>query len=280
MLNVIICDDEMKDLSKIRKILENYIFIEDIDDVEIELATTNPNEVRELFIIEEVHANGTKKITPQPLKQRLLFLDLNFGQKYSDISGAGLGMEIRQYDIRSDIVFVTSSSDDRSDVIDKKITPLGYLKKSLTEQELRAGVIDLLKESCRRMNMFTLDRKMIKIQTGLGEKHVDLYEIQYMKGSDTKGKCDGKTRADLVELYLRNESMYLRKSLKFYEETITDLVRLGRSYLVNPLNVDNTRVTTRQGILTMKNGHEIRASLESFYKYEKTVSERFETGLL
>ena len=278
MLNVIICDDQLPLVENIKKTIEGAILIEDLIDVQIELATTNPNEVLDLFRTKEVHADKTEHITPKPLKNRLIFLDINFGQDYPYLDGIQVASEIRKFDISSNIVFVTSSGEERADVLEQKIVALGYLKKSLGEDELRGRLVDLLLTARQRMNMSTLDRKMIEFKTGHAKRYVNLMDIYYLKGNDLKDVDE--PRQGLTILCEANGISYLKRKLKFYDEEVPELVRLGRSYLVNPLNVRETRTSGRKGILIMSNGEELSVLRESFNAYEEQVAEMRVKGLL
>ena len=278
LLNVIICDDNVEMVGSIKKMIEGSKLMEDMQDVNVELATSNPEKVLKLFRTKEQYADGTEKITPQPLKQRLLFLDINFGSNFARLDGIQLASEIRKYDISSDIVFVTSSGDERVDVLNKKIAALGYLKKSLSDDELQEKIIDHLKEARKRMSMSTINRKMIEIKTGHSKKYVNLANIYYIKGNDIKG--NEKSKLGLTILCEANGISYLKRKLKFYDDEIPELVRLGRSYLINPLNVKETRTSGRKGILKLANGEEISVLRESFNTYEKLVGEMYAKGLL
>lgn len=282
MLNVIICDDQLPLVESIKKTIDGAILIEDLLDVQVELATTNPNEVLDLFRHQEVHADQTKVITPLPLKNRLIFLDINFGPDSPYLDGIKVASEIRKYDISSNIVFVTSSGEERADVLEQKIVALGYLKKSLGEDELRRKIVDLLLTARQRMSMSTLERKMIEFKTGHAKRYVNLKDIYYLKGNDLKEKegVTAEPRQGLTILCEANGISYLKRKLKFYDEEIPELLRLGRSYLVNPLNVRETRTSGRKGILVMTNGEELSVLKESFIAYEEQVSEMRAKGLL
>lgn len=280
MLNIIICDDQLHMVDDIKKIVENTILIDDLDDVRLELATTNPNEVLNLFRNVQEHADGEKIVVPKPLKQRLVFLDVNFGPEYPYLDGIKVASEIRKFDVTSYIVFVTSSGEERADVLEQKIEALGYFKKGLGEDELKHRIIDLLQTARKRMSMSTTTRKMIEFKTGHAKRYVNLSDLYYLKGNDLKDKEDDAPRQGLTILYEKNGISYLKRKLKFYDEEIPELIRLGRSYLINPLNVRETKTAGRKGILTMANGEEISVLRESFNAYEDIVSEMRAKGML
>lgn len=277
MLNVIISDDQTLMLEKMKKIISDFVFIEEMEDIRIELVTPNPIEVLELFTPKKKVINGKEVLIPMPFKERLLFLDINFGETYAPFDGINLGFEIRKYDITSNIVFITNNTEERRDVIDQKIIPLGYLPKRLSEDEFRDKVIDLLKTARKRMYMSTGNKKIVEIKVGHGrKKYVNLADIYYIKGNENKDG-DGKGMSVLSGL---EGSYFLRRRLRDYANEIQELVRLGRSYLINPLNVKETRKSGRIGILTLKNGEEISVLRKSFEEYEAVVSDMIKNGML
>jgi len=279
VLNVIICDDDVKMVNDIRTMIENAMLIKGIQDINIELATTNPEEVLTLFRIKKYDADGTERVVSQPLKQRLLFLDINYGSDFARLDGIRLGSEIREYDIRCDIVFVTSNSNEKSDVINEKITALGYVQKRFTDEKLKEKIIDLLETAHKRMYMTTIDRKMIEFKTGHSKKYANLADIYYIKGNEIKND-DEQSRLGLTILCEANGVHYLKRKLKFYDENISELVRLGRSYLINPLNVKETRAAGKKRILKLTNGEEISVQRETFLAYEALVDEMRKKGEL
>jgi len=109
---------------------------------------------------------------------------------------------------------------------------------------------------------------------------VNLSDIYYLKGNDLKDKGDygQNPRQGLTVLCEANGISYLKRKLKFYDEEIPELVRLGRSYLINPLNVRETRTSGRQGIIKMVTGEEISVLKESFIAYEEIVNEMRQSG--
>lgn len=281
VLNIVICDDQIEMVNYIRKMVEDIILIDDIQDIQVELATTNPNEVSALFKPEEPVTNSKKKMMSMPVKQRLFFLDINFGPQFALFDGVNLGFEIRQYDITSNIIFITNNSEERRDVIDQKIIPLGYLPKRLSHEDLRAKIADLLETAQTRMHMSTVNRKMIELKIGHGRKrYVNLSDLYYIKGNEVKDK-EGSSEKGLALLSERDGTYSLRRKLKDYvADDIKELVKLGRSYLINPLNVKETRVSARSGILTLTNGEEISVLRKSFDEYERKVSQMRQDGLL
>ncbi|MCL1990087.1 MAG: LytTR family transcriptional regulator DNA-binding domain-containing protein [Defluviitaleaceae bacterium] len=286
MLNVIICDDSQEVVDYVTKVVENYLFIEEISNVKIELATTDQYEVLNLFVKKEILRSGTEKWTSRQLKQRLLFLDINFGSDLPHFDGIKLAQEIRKHDITSSIVFITNNGLEQRDIITYKIEPLGYIHKVHAADKMQATIIDLIETARERLYMSTINRRMIRFQTERGEKYVNLSDVCYVQGNDRKDRNklqdqdEGSKHVGLSVLHTLTECEPLTKALKVYDEDIPYLIRLGRSYLVNPLNVRAVRASAKKAKLIMNNGSELSVQRKSFDTYKIAVEALYESGLI
>jgi len=279
MLNIIICDDNIDMVRHVKKTIENLILIEEMNDVKIELATTNQHRVMDLFTKKGRLPNGDETLIRLPLKERLLFLDINYGSDLPHFDGIKLGSEIRKFDINCSIAYISSNGSERRDVIEEKIEPFGYIHKILPENQINAKIIDLVKTARERMYMSTLTKKMIEFRTGRGKRYVNLADIFYVQGNESKEKkldADGEPITGLSILHTKEGTEPLTRKLKMYDEEIPDLIRLGKSYLVNPLNVRETRVSAKKGKLKMSNGDELSVGREAFNEYEAQVKRLFQ----
>lgn len=279
MLNVILCEGNPAIINSVKKFIEDYSEMEGLQDINIELATPDPFEVLKLFRTSVKYPDGTIEYFVEPLKHRLLIFDVDLGKlgRERGLDGVTLAREIRKFDIGSDIAFLTSNRLAITDVINYKITPLAYIIKPFineSEETLQKEVIDLLMSAYTRMSKDVADKKIIEFKTGHRKIHVNLANIYYVHGNDNKREDadNDETKSALTVLCETGGKQYLKRSLSFYDEQIPELVKLGKSYLVNPLHVKGTRTTKKYGFLTLTNGKEIRVMRKSFDKYEKVVS--------
>ena len=279
MLNVILCEDNPAIINSVKKIIKDYSSMEGLQDINIELATSDPLKVLELFRISVKHPDGMVEYFAQPLKHRLLILDIDLGNlgKEQGLDGVTLAREIRKFDIGSDIAFLTNNRLAITDVISYKTTPLAYLIKPFideNEEMLKKEVIDLLMCAYARMSKDVINKKIIEFKTGHRKVHVRLADVYYVHGNDNKNEdVDDEIKFAVTVLREAGGRQYLKRSLNFYDKHIPELIKLGKSYLINPLNVKGTRATKKYGFLTLTNGEEIRVMRESFDIYEMLVSE-------
>jgi len=279
MLNVVLCEDNPEIISSVKRIISDYSLMEGLQDINIELVTANPLKVLKLFRTSIKHHDGRVECFAEPLKHRLLLLDIDLGElgKEQGLDGVSLAREIRKFDISSNIAFLTNNRLAITDVINYKTAPLAYLIKPFlgeSEELLKLQIIDLLTTAYSRMSKDVVDKKIIEFKTGHRKIHVNLADIYYVHGNDNKNEnVDDEIKSAATVLCEVGGKQYLKRSLNFYDQHIPELVKLGKSYLINPLNVRGTRTTKKYGFLTIANGEELRVMRESFDLYEMRVNE-------
>ncbi len=111
MIKVYICEDNQKQLEKIRDAVNNTIMIEDLD-MRVEKSTKDPFELIEL--VKENEGTG------------IYFLDIDLG---ADINGIQLGEKIRQLDPTGYIIFVTTHAELSHLTFKYKVEALDYIIK-------------------------------------------------------------------------------------------------------------------------------------------------------
>jgi len=279
LLNVVICDDKEESVSHLRKLIENYLFIQEIDDVQIELATTNQHDVLELFVKKAGLTGEDDELIKQPLKQRVLFLDINFGSDLPHFNGIELGRAIRRYDVSSDIVYVTHQTGELSDVIEYKIAPLGFISKMYSQDKFDHKIIEYLMAARERSHMSTPVKKMIEFKIGYERHHYPLEEVCYIRVLNEDDKRNDADYFDGDKLYkgtallcLKNGAeKVLTKRLNIYEKDIPELLKLGRFHLINPLNHIKTIEGSKKVTLVMANDDEINIPRKAYDDYRKLL---------
>ena len=124
MLSVLICEDNPSFMGRIRKCVEQIITIEDLN-MKIEKTASTPNE-----ILEYLRSN---KIAG------LYFLDIDLN---TDMTGIELAENIRKYDPRGFIVFVTADEYSLPLTMKHRVEALDYIVKGINGFEARiAGCI-------------------------------------------------------------------------------------------------------------------------------------------
>lgn len=269
MLEIIICDDHKDIVERLVAFTEVYLMNTDKKDVYIGLATTQPDDV-----LEYIGLNGTP--ARSNTKYKLFFLDIDYSNKAS-YDGITLASTIRQNDPFSDIVFVSSARGLSSDALRHQILPLNYLNKGMNFELLKDEIIQIIDDAYKRMILRSTRDELVPIACGRRTSYIDLSTVLYIKGNkgekSTECKMPDLEFPDSSRSFLRTvtSDMDLKFSLKYYDENISTLIRLGKSYLINPLNVCEIRFENRKGILTLTNGEEIEAMRTSVVQYQEKV---------
>lgn len=280
MLNIVLCEDEPEVLRLVKKYIEGYCEMEGLQDVKIELATDDPLEVLDLFRENISQPDGTVKRVAKPLKHRLLYLDINLGEKAQKVGldGVILAREIRKFDIGADIAFLTSNSTMISDVLTYKIAPIAYLKKPFIAEDkeaLQSEVLNLFKHAYERMSKSTVDKKMIEFKSGHRKMYVNLADVYYICGNEQKDdpSVSEEIREAQTILCETGGKQYLRRPLNFYNKKIPELVKLGKFYLINPQKMKETIATGKSGMVKLLDGTEIRVTRKALNDFEEALKE-------
>lgn len=131
MLGIIICEDNIQQRVKIRKIVENKILIDELD-VEARLITDSPYDVID-------HIKKSKEVN-------IYFLDIDL-QK--DINGIELAVEIRKYDPRGFIVFITTHSEMTYLTFKYKVEAMDFILKD-NVKEIDSRVRECINDALNR----------------------------------------------------------------------------------------------------------------------------------
>ena len=276
MLNVVICDDKKEALEEIKRIVKDYCLRLRVRDVSVELATDDPYQVLDLFRHVEMDDEGNISYEKKAFKRRLVFLDINMGVDCG-FNGIELARDIRAYDVRSQIVFVTSDPSRHADVVNHKIMPLGYVSKpgETGKQRFEGEIKRHLSEG--REIMLELQEKaskLIKFKTERKDFFFEENEVYYMKGNNSKDRVvhpNSKDKTGLVILYTSSGQEHFKRPLRDYEKVIKELVKLGRSYLINPNAIRQKWGDGKYGYLLLRDGSEIRVMRQTLMEYEKRV---------
>lgn len=228
MLKVFVCEDTSEQREKITKIIKDIIMIEDFD-MEVALSTSDPHEV-----IKHISENdGTG----------LYFLDVDLK---SNINGINLATEIRKYDPRGFIVFVTTHAEMSYLTFIYKVEAMDYIIKdnyANIKERVHQCILDAnTKYSAKATDLqknFTMkvDDKVI---------NVEFNKILFFETSNVIHKVIIHAVNRQIEFYAKMKDIEDKLDERFY--------RCHRSYLVNKDNIKEIDVKNR--IAYMTNGEE------------------------
>lgn len=193
MLNFVLCDDNASVLGKLSQILES-IFIQNGYNAQIAFQCTNPNEL--LFYL--------SKHTPD-----VIFLDINF---HSEISGLTLAQQIRKYNKKSYIIFVTGHLE--YSPIAYQYGTFDYISKPFTYDRIEASIKRLWED-------FEIRPSFIRM--GTGSHFINADQVEYIQRDGMKL---------IYQSFNNNYESY--SSFKKIEGTLpANFVRSHKSYIVN-----------------------------------------------
>jgi len=165
MLNVIICEDDLKQRTRLEKIINKYILLDDYH-MGIVCSATSPGE-----LLEYLNSN--------PSERGLYFLDVNL---QSDINGIELGSKIRELDLSCTIVFITTHAELAHLVFQHKVSALDYIIKDSPPEEVEARIAECM----RLAQQYWLDgkhsqSKYFTVRTGDHISHVPFDDILFFE---------------------------------------------------------------------------------------------------
>ena len=224
MINIFICEDQDKQRSRMMRVINDYVMMENLD-MELSLSVANPYD-----LLEYVKENS--------VSQGLYFLDIHLD---ADLTGIELAVKIRKYDKRGMIIFVTSDKDLIKLTYKYHVEAIGYIdKEDIKDMEKEVKeCIHLAQERLalnkEKMFVFRIDDKVFS------ESYSNI--LYFEKSLNNKNKVLMITKNGSFEFY-----MTLKEIAKVHES----FYRVGGSYVFNMDNIQS--ITINEGKVVMING--------------------------
>lgn len=230
-MDVIICEDDPKQLEEITRTIGNYAVMED-NGINVVLSTTNPAKVL-------AYAQNNKA--------DCYFFDIDLNH---ELTGIELGSKIRLLDPIGNIIFITSHSEMTYLTYTYKVAALDFIIKD-DRNIMHDKVLDALKEAHKRYRQIGKESTVKKLQLQIGRRvrNIAHHDIYFFEVSPNSHK---------LVLHFRNEQMEFYGRLKHYEKLGENFYRCHKGYIVNKDHIHE--VDTKERIITMTNGAEIQAS--------------------
>lgn len=228
MLNIFICEDTVEQREKITKIIKDIIIIENLD-MEVNLSTGNPNEI--INYVKENNGSG------------LYFLDIDLKSK---INGITLATEIRKYDPRGFIVFVTTHAEMSYLTFIYKVEAMDYIIKdnySNIKERVYQCIVDA---NTKYLATVTEIQKNFTMKVDDKVINIEFNKILFFETSNIIHKVIIHAVDRQIEFYAKMKDIEDSLDERFY--------RCHRSYLVNKKNIKEIDVKNR--IAYMINGEE------------------------
>lgn len=231
MLPVYICDDEEKMREMLQVEIGRQIMI-GAYDMQITLATGEPCEL-------------LKAIQKKP-RRGIYFLDVDLKQEQSERDGFWLGKEIRKYDPRGFIIYITSFGDLAFKTFQYHLEALDYIVKEDILKMIPA-IRDCLKIIVKRIqeeSLMVSPSSCFTLKMADSVKYIPISEIICFETSP---------RTHRILLYTETELFDFIGKLAEIEEMLgNDFIRTHRSYLIHKDKIQ--AVDYKNNEVTMTNG--------------------------
>ncbi len=233
MLNIFVCEDDSAQRKNIVQIIKNTILIEELD-MRLVLDTPNPYE-----LLEAVRTSQNTGI---------YFLDIDLK---CDMNGMKLAQQIRMFDPRGFIIFVTSHSELSYMTFQYRVEAMDFVLKD-NPAEAKVKIRECLLNALERYTLQTnKTHKVYTIEIGERKITVDYNDILFFETSGNIHK---------VILHAKDRQIEFSGSMKELEKILDDnFVRCHRSFLVNKNNIQE--VDTKNRIIYFANGETCLMSL-------------------
>ena len=226
MLNIFVCEDNAAQRRRIVQIIQNTVMIEELD-MQLVLDAEDPY----------VLLNKVK--TSQNTGVYFLDIDLN-----SDMNGMKLAQQIRLFDPRGFIIFITAHSELSYMTFQYRVEAMDFVLKD-NPAEAKVKIRECLLNAMERYSLQTnKTHKVYTIETGGRKISVDYDDIFFFETSGNIHK---------VILHAKDRQIEFSGTIKELTNTLGgSFVRCHRSFLVNKNNIKETDAKNR--IIYFANG--------------------------
>ena len=228
MLKIYLCEDIEIQRDRMQQVIENTVLIEELD---MELSCVSEDPYKILEAVKETEEVG------------IYFLDIALG---SDMTGLTLAQEIRKYDPRGFIIFVTTHSEMSYMTFIYKLEALDFILKDNPE-EMEKRIHDCILKANQRF-VSAKNKVQANFSVKVNEKvfTVDYDDILFFETSPNVHK---------IILHCKNRQMeFLGKIKEIEKEVDGRFYRCHRSFLVNKDNIREIDFQNR--VIYMVNGDE------------------------
>ena len=228
MLIIYVCEDIEVQRDKIQQVIENIVLMEDLD---MELSCVSENPYRILEKVKETKEVG------------IYFLDIELG---TDMTGLTLAQEIRKYDPRGFIIFITTHSEMSYMTFIYKLEALDFILKDDPEQLGKRVYECILKANQRFASVNNKVQANFSVKVNEKVYTVDYDEILFFETSPNVHK---------IILHCKNRQMEFLGKIKEIEKEVDErFYRCHRSFLVNKDHI--REIDFQKRVIYMVNGDE------------------------
>ncbi len=194
----------------------------------------------------------------------IFFLDIDLNAYHSGIE---LGEMLREKNAKCKIVYLTSHPNKAIAVINRNITPSGYLIKEFTYEKNKKNIQSyLLKEKENEPVQQANKKKWTSVRYGNSDHYIHYDEILYlMSMPGYKNK---------IGLVLKDEETLINGTIKKYKKTLEYeyLCKDLKAYIINTENIAS--ISRVNEVVTFSNGEQLEMGKRSIDKLKKFIQEK------
>ncbi len=226
MLDIFVCEDHAAQRRSIVQIIQNTLLMEELD-MQLVMDVENPH-----VLLDKVRASRNTGI---------YFLDIDLN---SDMNGMKLAQQIRLYDPRGFIIFITAHSELSYMTFQYRVEAMDFVLKD-NPAEAKVKIRECLLNAMERYTLQTnRTHKVYTIETGGRRISVDYDDIFFFETSGNIHK---------VILHAKDRQIEFSGTIKELARTLgDDFVRCHRSFLVNKNNIKE--VDEKNRVIYFNNG--------------------------
>ncbi|WP_455428752.1 LytR/AlgR family response regulator transcription factor [Lactiplantibacillus pentosus] len=240
MIEVYICEDNVKQLNALVEYVNKYLLIHNADMM-LARATTEPN----LLL---------KNISNKHRRIYLLDISLN-----SQINGIELASKIREHDMNSKIIFVTTHVELAMTTFRYHLEVLDFILKDNPE-EMQLRINQVLQLAEERINQdIHISPEYIRVKSGELERALRIKDILFIESSATPHK---------LTVHLFNSQVSYYGTIKDAEDLAPNFFRCHKSFVVNKDHIQSINKKTRE--LHLTDGKTIMCSISAARILSKT----------
>ncbi len=226
MLDIFVCEDNAVQRQAIVQIIQNTVLIEELD-IQLVLNTGDP-----YVLLEKIKTSQNTGI---------YFLDIDLG---SDLNGMQLAKQIRLFDPRGFIIFITAHSELSYMTFQYRVEAMDFILKD-NPAETKVKIRECLLNAMERYTLQTnKTHKVYTIETGGRKISINYDDILFFETSCNPHK---------VILHAAGRQIEFFSTIKELTNALDgDFVRCHRSFLANKKNIKEAN--TKNRIIYFTNG--------------------------
>lgn len=223
---IILCEDSPQQLANLKETIKDYMLFHD-NQFELAFSSANPHEIQ-IFIEEHQIQKG------------IYFLDIDLS---SDMNGIDLAQWIRNYDVGAKIIFVTTHTEMAPMTLKRQVEALGFITKDEYDK-MCSEIFQNLELAYQRIEQTALEDENLNVYSfKIGNETLNFNEkdIILIESSDKAHRVNLITKDGQYEFFDNIGNL----------EKETNLIKVSRSLLINPQNIE--RIDFKMRIIYFNN---------------------------